>query len=221
MKTITPMRALLAGIAIAASAVSTTALSEVGTARFNFGGAPLPSGSFNPGSTFAQLSITPAGFNVFNFTVISRDLDRLFTSGAFIGAIAIDSTPNISARDVSISNFHATGVDRIVVVDRGGPGTGLDFRFRIGTGGVGSDLAAHRFGANESASWTASFNSPSAVQFSGRGIAMDVQGLSASQGGGAWYSASAAPEPEIYAMMLSGLLLVGFATRRSRRRSAS
>src|SRR6185295_14767074 len=90
MKTITALRALLSGFAIAASAIPTAAYSDAATARFNFGGAPLPSGSFNPGSTFAQLSITPAGFNVFNFTAVSRDLDRLFTGGAFIGAIAID-----------------------------------------------------------------------------------------------------------------------------------
>ena len=116
--------------------------SETESARIYFGTGALLSGSFQPGHTFAQLSVTPAGFNVFNFTLTSNDLDRLFTNGAFIGAISVNTSPNITASNVLISNFSGSGVDRIFAIPRGGPNDGFDFKFKIGTGGGGGAITA-------------------------------------------------------------------------------
>lgn len=215
MKPITFLRALLVSSAIAVSAFP----AATNASNLSFGS--LLSGSFTPAGSFATLSVTPAGFNVFNFSVTTNDLNSLFTKNSFIGSIAVDmnQTSGTKASGVSISNFIGSGVDGVSVKNGGGPGGGFEFRFDLGTGGGGKG-GIHRLEGNESASWTVTFNSASAVGFSLPGFAMHVQGLTAAQGGSAWYtsssggSASAAPEPEIYAMMLSGLLLVGFARRR-------
>jgi hypothetical protein len=209
MKIFTVLRTLLAGFAVAAAAVPGAAHSTV---TANFGS--LLSGSFTPSGTFASLSVSQAGTNVFNFALSSNNLNSLFTNGAFIGAIAVNTTPNVSARNVTISNFSGAGVDGVYVRNGSGPGGGFDFRFDLGTGGGGQN-GAHRLGANESASWTTTFNVSSPVQLTHSSFALHVQGLTSAQGGSAWYSAaSAAPEPEIYAMMIAGLLLVGAAARR-------
>ena len=210
MKLCTLLRALLATFVIAMSVVP----GAVRARTYDFGS--LFSGSFAPSSSassFAQLSVTPAGFNVFNFSVRSNDLNAIFTPGAFIGAIAVNTDQVVSAGNVSISNFIGYGVDGVSV--KSGPGGTWDFVLSPGPGGSGSRST---LGANESASWTATISNATQVQFAGKQFVMHVEGLTGSQGGSAWYSpsphASAAPEPEIYAMMLSGLLLVGFARRR-------
>lgn len=217
MKPITLLRALVASSAIAVAAIPAAAYSA---SSATFGS--LLSGSFAPSGSFASLSVTPAGTNTFNFSLASNDLNALFTNGSFIGALAVNAGPNVSASNVSISNFSGNGVNGIFAQNGGGPGGGWSFHFDVGTGGGGQG-GAGRLGANESASWTATFNTSSPVQLSQSSFAIHVQGLSSSQGGSAWYtpSVSAAPEPEIYAMMLSGLLLVGFAARRRRPTIAS
>jgi hypothetical protein len=220
VKMITLLRALLASFALALSAVPAAVKAA---SVYDFGN--LLSGSFAPTGSFAQLSVTPVAFNVFNFSLTSNNLNALFTNGAFIGGIAVNTTPSVTASNVSISNFSGNGVDGVFAQNGGGPGGGWEFRFDVGAGG-GGQQGAQRLGANESASWTATFNSATQVQFEGQRFAMHVQGLTGSQGGSAWYtpsasSASPAPEPEIYAMMLSGLLLVGFAARRRRPHFAS
>jgi hypothetical protein len=202
----------MASLAIAASAIPAAAYS----ATANFGS--LLSGSFTPAGTFASLSVAPAGTNVFNFTLTSNNLNSLFTNGAFIGGIAVNSSPDVSASSVSVSNFSGVGIDGVSANNGGGPTGVWDFRFDLGNGGGGQG-GIHRLGANESASWTATFSSTSPVQLNASSFALHVQGLSNSQGGSAWYSTSAvsaAPEPEIYALMIAGLILVRLATRRGR-----
>lgn len=208
------VRTLLVNLAIAA-AVFPSAAHASGTGTSSFGS--LLSGSFAPAGSFASLSVTSLGSNVFNFALASNNLNSLFSNGAFIGALAVNTNPNISASNVSVSNFMGVGVDGVFVRSGSGPGGAFDFRFDVGTGG-GGQQGAYRLGANESASWTATFNSPSPVQLSASSFALHVQGLSSAQGGSAWYTASAspAPEPEIYGMMLAGLVLVHVATRRRR-----
>ena len=212
MKSITLLRALLASSAIAVAAIPAAAHS----ATMNFG--PLLSGSFTPSGTFATMSVTPMGSNVFNFSVTSNNLNSLFTNGSFIGAISVNSTPDVRASNVTISNFHGVGVDGVFVKNGGGPTGVFDFRFDLGKGGA-KQGGIHQLGANESASWTATFNVPSTVQLNSSSFALHVQGLSNSQGGSAWYVASAAPapEPEAYILMLAGMGMVGFMTRRRRR----
>lgn len=202
---------LLAGVGIATSVIPTAANSST----FDFG--PLLSGSYAPGATFAQLSVSQTGFNVFNFTLTANNLNSLFTGGAFIGSMAVDTNPAMGVSNVSISNFSGNGVDGIFAHNGGGPTGGWDFRFNMGRGS-NSGGGIHRLGASESASWTATFNSPSAVTFTGNKFALHVQGLTSAQGGSAWYGITpAVPEPEIYAMLAAGLGLIGFVAHRRKR----
>jgi len=216
MKPIALLRKLLASFLLAATALPAAASSTL----YEFGN--LLSGSFSPSASFAQLSYTPSGPNSFHFTLASVNMNALFTSGSFIGGIAVNTVANTKASSVTISNFTSSGVNGgisgISAKNGGGPGGNIwDFRFDVGSGG-----SSDRFGGQQIASWTATFSGAAPIQFADKGFAVHVQGLTSSQGGSAWYSpSSSAPEPEIYAMMLSGMLLVGFATRRRRRTLAS
>lgn len=210
-------RGLMAGLVMAASAFSAAA----NASSYTFGS--LLSGSFAPNSSFAQLSVAPLGTNAFHFTLASANMNALFTDGSFIGAIAVNTTSNTGASNVTISNFSSSGIDGgvsgVSASNGGGPGGNVwDFRFSIGAGG-----SSDRFGGLEVASWTATFDSAAPVQFGGPSgstpFAVHVQGLTGAQGGSAWYApsaTSAAPEPEIYAMMMAGALMVGFVARRRR-----
>jgi hypothetical protein len=165
----------------------------------------LLAGSYTPSSSFASLTYTNVG-NVYTFTLTADDLDALFTAGAFIGAIAVDSavTPVVSA---------VTGDSPVTVVSGGGPGGGYEFRFDL----TGAKQA--RLTSGESVTWTATF--ASAVELSASSFALHVQGLTVAQGDSAWYTVStptvsAVPEVDTYAMMALGLGLMGFVARRRR-----
>jgi hypothetical protein len=158
----------------------------------------LLSGTFQPATTFASMSYTYIG-NVYSFTLNAFDLDAIFTNGSFIGAIAVDA-----AEMPTISNVVG---DTVVSVANGGGPTGIfDFRFDL------TGPQQNRLTANESVSWDATFTQ--AVNLSADSFALHVQGLSTEQGGSAWYSATPVPEPEVYAMMLVGLGMLGFTAKR-------
>ena len=160
----------------------------------------LLSGSYNPPGSFATLSYTNVG-NIYSFTLTAADLDALFTTGAFIGAIAADAAFKPTVSNVS-------GSSPVSVSPGGGPGGVFDFRFDL----TGPKQA--RLTANESVSWTATFANP--VNLTSSSFALHVQGLTSAQGGSAWYTVSAVPEADTYAMMMAGIGLLGFATRRRR-----
>jgi len=209
------IRALAAVFAVAA-AVLPAAANATSSTTYGFG--TLLSGSFTPSGSFAQLSVNQVAPNVFNFELHASNLNALFTNGSFIGSVAVNVNPSVKANSVSISNFSGMGVDGVSAKNGGGPSGIWEFRFNVGSGG-NSESGAARLSSGEFATWTATFNSSSPVTFgvgTQPGFAVHVQGLTDAQGGSAWYApsvASAAPEPEIYAMMLAGLLLVGFAVR--------
>jgi len=215
MRTFAKARALVAGLVVAAAAVPAAAQ------NFEFG--TLLSGSFTPSGSFAHLSVRQVGPNVFDFSLHAGNLNALFTQGSFVGAVAVNVDPSVKASAVTISNFSGYGVEAVTAKNGGGPGGVWEFRFAVGGGGA-SQEGAYRLSSGEFASWTASFSSALPVTFGGGGqpaFAAHVQGLTPAQGGSAWYAPSmttAAPEPEVYAMMLAGLLLVGFAARRRQSR---
>jgi hypothetical protein len=184
------VKSCIAAMALLVSASVSAATDTYGT---------LLSGTFQPAESFATLSYTNTG-NVYDFTLSAFDLDAIFTDGAFIGAIAVDSDfqPVIS---------NVVGDTVVSVANGGGPGGGFDFRFDL----TGPQQA--RLTANETVSFTATFSDP--VVLSASSFALHVQGLTDAQGGSAWYSPTpAVPEPETYAMLLAGLGLVGFIGRR-------
>jgi len=182
------VKSCLAAVALLVSASVNAATDTYGT---------LLSGSFQPADSFASLSYTNTG-NVYDFTLTAFDLDSIFTDGAFIGAIAVDSDFQPTVSNVS-------GDTVVSIAPGGGPGGGFDFRFDL----TGPKQA--RLTANETVSFTATFSDP--VVLTSSSFALHVQGLTDAQGGSAWYT-PAVPEPETYAMLLAGLGLVGFIGRR-------
>jgi hypothetical protein len=162
----------------------------------------LLSGSYQPPETFATLSVTGSG-NVYDFTLSAFDLNALFTTGAFIGAIAVNIAPDSNALP-TISNV--VGGAPVSAANGGGPLGEWEFRFDL----TGPQQA--RLTANESVSWTATFANP--VSFEGNQFALHVQGLTREQGGSAWYVNTPVPEPETYGMLLAGLGLLGFIAKR-------
>lgn len=184
-------RTSLAALALLASTAAHAVTDPYGT---------LLSGSYQPPATFANLTYTNVG-NVFSFTLDALDLNALFTTGAFIGAIAVDA-PN----QPTVSNVSGDTV--VSVSPGGGPGGNFDFRFDL----TGPQQA--RLTANESVSFDATFSSP--VTLTAENFALHVQGLTSAQGGSAWYAPI--PEPETYAMMLAGLGLLGFTAKRKLRK---
>ena len=184
------VKSFIAAMALLVSASASAATDTYGT---------LLAGKFQPADSFATLSYTNTG-NVYDFTLTAFDLDTIFTTGAFIGAIAVDSDfqPVIS---------NVSGDTVVSVANGGGPGGGFDFRFDL----TGPKKA--RLTANEMVSFTATFTDP--VVLSAASFVLHVQGLTKAQGDSAWYSPTpAVPEPETYAMLLAGLGLVGFIGRR-------
>ena len=185
------LKTFLAVLAMSFGLSSQAATDDFGT---------LLSGTFQPSDTFASLSYTTTDNLLYNFTLTAYDLDALFTAGAFIGAIAVDSgTPEPLISNVSGDTVVSTSPG-------GGPGGTWDFRFDL----TGPQQA--RLTANESVSWDATFSD--VVALSTTSFALHVQGLTNDQGGSAWYVAAPIPEPETYAMMLAGLGLLGFTAKR-------
>lgn len=186
---LTSVKSFLATAALLLSASVNAATDTYGT---------LLSGTFQPAESFASLSYSNVG-NVYDFTLTAFDLDAIFTEGAFIGAIAVDA-----AFEPVISNV--TGDTVVSFANGGGPGGGFDFRFDL----TGPQQA--RLTANESVSFTATFGEP--VFLTASSFALHVQALDA-EGNSAFYTANPPiPEPETYAMLLAGLGVVGFASRR-------
>lgn len=164
----------------------------------------LLAGSFQPSAPFASLDVSSSG-NTYTFTLTANDLNTIFAPGSFIGAIAVDASSNITP---TLSNV--SGGAPVSISPGGGPTGAFDYRFDL----TGSQQA--RLTSGESVSWTATFANP--VSFEGHQFALHVQGLTAAEGGSAWYSNnSPVPEPETYGMMLSGLGLIGFLARRRKK----
>ena len=160
----------------------------------------LLSGSFVPPASFAELTVTGSG-NVYDFSLSAFDLNALFTTGAFIGSVAVNLSPS-GAVLPGISSV--LGGAPVSTSSGGGPTGVWDFRFDLADG-------QDRLTANEQVSWRATFGEP--VTFVGDQFALHVQGLTSGQGESGWYVAQI-PEPSTYVMLLAGLGLLGFMMRR-------
>lgn len=174
----------------------------------------LLSGDFTPSSSFASLSVTGSG-RVYDFTLTTNNLNMLFTSGAYIGRLVVETDPDISlvgrnAVSLEISNLSG-GVAKLTDSNGGGPTGGWDFSFVVGQGD------ADRLTGSESVSWRATFSQD--VTFTN--YAAHVQGLTSAQGGSAWYTPSVVtpvPEPESLGMFALGLGLLTLSARRKNKK---
>lgn len=173
----------------------------------------LLSGSYQPSANFATLTVDGSG-SAYTFTLSSNNLNTLFTNGAFIGSIAVDTTSDLkltgkNADTVNVSNISG-GVTKLSTSNAGGP-TGIwDFRFVLGQG------ANDRLTALETVSWSVNFSKAVTID----SVALHVQGLTSGQGESAWYVVSSpVPEPELPAMLSLGLAVVGLGFRRKQRSS--
>jgi hypothetical protein len=185
-------KALLVSLSLLVAAPAMAITEDYGT---------LLSGSYQPTETFASLTVDGSG-SVYNFTLSALDLDSIFATGAFIGAVAVNTSSNLVPTITDVS-----GGSPVTYAPGGGPGGVWEFRFDL----TGPQQA--RLTANESVSWTATFANP--VTFEGDEFALHVQAIGEENGGSAWYvNTSPVPEPESYAMMLAGLGLMGFVARR-------
>ena len=173
----------------------------------------LLSGSYTPSSYFATLEVNGSG-NVYDFTLTTNDLNALFTDGAFIGRLTVETDPDISLVGKSATSLNITnlsgGVTSLTASNAGAPTGGWDFSFVLGQG------AADRLSANETVSWRATFSQN--VVFTD--YALHVKGLTTAQGGSAWYTSTTVtpvPEPESFGLLAAGLSLIGIAISRRRR----
>lgn len=177
---------------------------------FDFGS--LLSGSYQPGSTFASMSVASTDDLTFTFNLVTYDLNSLFTNGAFISNAIFNTASGNDPVSLSFISGTVSGVSLSTTAPNVGS-VAFDFGASLPTSGAGGGAA--RLTANESASWSITFASAQSTLFADPAAALHVQGLTREEGGSAWYTPSApVPEPETYAMLLAGIGLVGAIARR-------
>ncbi|CAH0353618.1 PEP-CTERM sorting domain-containing protein [Aquabacterium sp. CECT 9606] len=183
--------------ALVATSVSLVAMSSQ-AATYTFGA--LLAGNGPQELNLATLTVTESG-NDLNFSLSATGLDLLGTS-SFLGAIAVDGLKTGSISSV-------VGDSPVALANGGGPGGVFDFRFDL----TGPKQA--RLIDNESVSWTWVGANQSLDTLS---FAVHIQGVGISGADTSlWYSPSAVPEPESYALLAAGLGVAGIALRRRRR----
>lgn len=188
---------------------------------YYFGGTgSLLSGSFNPSVTFATLDVTTSDSTTYNFKLTAKNLDTLFTPGAFIGSMAVDISSWVKSgpqalRDSDPSTAisgSGNGVTFVDFANGGGPTGVFDARYDFGQG------AGNRLTGLEYVTWTSTF--AKAKTFSN--FALHVQGLTEDQGGSAWYKPTdehnPPPVPLPAAAWLFGSALLGFVSLSNRRK---
>ncbi|ALQ50580.1 FxDxF family PEP-CTERM protein [Nitrosomonas ureae] len=179
----------------------------VQAASYQFGQLLAGNGPTNP--YFADLEITDNGSGNWTFTLTALDLNTIFGSSSFIGSMAVDGV-----KPTSISTVAGGGVTAVNLQNGGGPTGIFDFRYDM------INPKNDKLTGLESVTWhVGGLGSATLPGFNGE-LALHVQGIG-SNGDSAWYVAtSPVPEPETYAMLLAGLGLIGFMTRRKKRLAA-
>lgn len=170
---------------------------------YDFGGAVINGTGITPSSNFATLTIDDVS-NLFTLT-----LGNLVGFGFGPNAMATDMAVNYSAANPGVSGVSG-GINAISVTNSNQPAGAFSF-------GFGFQQGNNELVSGESVSWTATgFNFGSVTTGTLGSFALRVQGAGQGSNGNGWYGATlaAVPEPETYVMMLAGLALVGFSSRR-------
>ena len=168
--------------------------------------------SSNP---FAQLQTTDNGGGVWTFMLsINNNLFSSFGSGAFLGSMSFDYTPDPLIQPVS--TFIASNLSGVTSVSSTS-GTGLSGLTDIDFGTKFGQNAGNRLSQNDWVTWSVSGLSDSILT----NMYIHVQGIGAEGQNSAKYTpTSPVPEPETYAMLLAGLGLIGFSARRRKDNTA-
>ena len=200
---------LISAILFSAMALGSIVASAA-TANYTFGN--LLSGTFTPSGSFASLAVTTTDNTTYDFTLTAFSLDSLFTSGAFIGSMAVDTTfAHKEALPSAALTGLGNGVTSVGTSNGGGPTGVWDFRYDFGGG-------SDRLTGLETVFWTSTF--ATAHTFDGNQFALHIQGLTDDQGDSAWYTPSRTPPPVPLpaAAWLFGSALLGFVALSNRRR---
>ena len=194
--------------AIAAAAMLACAGAQAQTATYNFG--TQITGSLQPASTFASLSVTSTNGADYMFSLqTTADFGSLFNnSGAFIGKVLFNTAgadPIASSVQLASGSWGVTSIK--YYSNSAQPGSiSFDFSETLGQG------ANNRLTSGETVMWNTSFATP--TSFVSPEFALHVQSIG-TNGDSGWYIPTPIPEPETsYALMLAGLGLLGFTMRR-------
>ena len=209
LKTSKSLAAVAAAFLFAGAAGSANAAQSY---SFDFG--TLLSGSYQPGGTFATMSVTSTDDLTFTFNLVTNDLNSLFTSGAYIDKAIFNTATGTNPTSLT---FLSGDVSTVTLAN--GPNVGsIAFDFGANFPNNNNNGGVSRLTANEQASWSVTFGSAQTSPFfSDPGSALHVAGLTDAQGGSAWYTPTTpVPEPETYAMLLTGMGLIGAIARRRR-----
>ena len=197
---------------VIAGLLAFSSASHATTTVYDFGNLLTSSSSTAPNSfatPFAQLSATDTGGGVWNFLLtLNNNLFTSFGTGAFIGSMAFDFTPNPLVKK-PVSTFIASNLDGVTSVGTGGAGNSELADIDFGTGfGQGS---GNRLSLNDWVEWSVSGLDPIS---SLTNMYVHVQGMTGGHSAKYTPIVSPVPEPETYAMLLAGLGLIGFSARR-------
>ena len=203
-----------AAIAIVVALACTGAHAQISV--YNFGS--QITGSLQPASTFATLSVTTTNNANYLFDLqLTADFGSLFNnSNAFVGKVIFNTA---GADPIGSSVQLAPGAWGVTSVgyhaNAGHPGSiSFDFTEFLGQG------ANNRLVSGERVMWNTSFASP--TSFVSPEFALHVQSIG-SNGNSGWYipTVTPIPEPESYALMLAGLGLLGIAARRRKQKQTA
>jgi hypothetical protein len=206
---------------------------------YEFGTLLTPDGAFQPGVTFATLSVSTTNDIAFVFDLKTNNLDTIFGNGAFISSLFVNTLSGDDANSVAIIPAPTgytleQGVQNVAMDTTTSNLGGVDWEFRVdfcGTqngnlcsqsNGQGND-DLRRLQANEQVRWSVLFADPQVDPFFNSPIfGLKVQGISTGSAGSATFTPTTPiPEPEIYAMLIAGFGLMGFVARRRRQVSAA
>jgi hypothetical protein len=187
---------------------ATTASAAVHT--YDFGGAPFNGPGITPSSSFATLTIDDAS-NLFTLS-----LGNLVSFGFGPNANATDLAVSYLGTPGSIPTISGVtgGITSINTTNSNQPVGAFDF-------GFGFDSGGNVLSSGETVSWTSNgfdFSQVTSGQYGS--FALRIQGAGQGAQGNAWYGVTPVPEPETYAMMLAGLGLIGFMSRRRKNNQA-
>lgn len=197
-------------IALAAALACVGAHAQT-TSTYSFG--TLLSGSVQPGSSWATLSVTTTNNTSYTFDLqLASNFGSLFNNAnAFVGKVLFN-TNGVDPIGSSVSLAPGSwGVSSIRYSSSSAQPGSIDFDFSETFGGG----ASNRLVSGERVMWTTSFAQPTG--FVTPQFALHVQSIG-SNGSSGWYipTVTPVPEPESYALMLAGLGMLAFVRRRKK-----